>query len=291
MFNGEKWIDIKGYENEYSISSCGRVYSIKNDLIMKLRKKDSGYITIKLTKNGKSKYFLVHRLVAENFLQNENNKTQVNHINKIKDDNRLVNLEWVTPSENTKHFQKEIKFGTNINRCFNIDDLENEIWKTIPGYEKYQISNLGRIKSYNFTNRINKPIIIKTRIFGGYESVTLYGKSISVHKLVAITFIPNYDKTKNILNHINENKFDNRVENLELVTPSENTKLFIENNKHKIKRGNSCSYSKLNEDNVKDIFYDEESTYSEISIKHGISIQTVCDIKKKRSWKHITNYL
>ena len=87
MFNEEKWIDIKGYEGEYRISSEGRVYSVKNNLLMKLRKKDNGYINVKLTKNGKSKHYLVHRIVAENFLENIDNKKQVNHINKIKDDN------------------------------------------------------------------------------------------------------------------------------------------------------------------------------------------------------------
>ena len=87
-----------------------------------------------------------------------------------------------------------------------------EIWKDILNYEKiYQVSNLGRIKSLLF----NKEKILKTRIHpSGYELVNLKNKTYRVHYLVAQAFIPNPDNLPEI-NHKNEIKNDNRVNNLE----------------------------------------------------------------------------
>ena len=63
----------------------------------------NNYMMIDLCKNGKTKKHLIHRLMAETFLENKENKVQVNHINGIKTDNRLQNLEWNTRSENQLH--------------------------------------------------------------------------------------------------------------------------------------------------------------------------------------------
>ena len=158
--NNEFWVDIIGYNGEYKISSLGRIFSVKNNKFLKLQKKKNGYLSIKLLNKGIAQYYSVHRLVAENFLLNVEGKPQVNHKNRIKDDNRLENLEWVSISENTKHFQNEVKIIYNRNRCYtNIDNLDGEIWKKIEGYDKYEVSNYGRIKSFNFTNRVKKPIL------------------------------------------------------------------------------------------------------------------------------------
>ena len=87
-----------------------------------------------------------------------------------------------------------------------------EIWKTIKDYPNYQISNLGRIK--NNHNRILKDRIDKY----GYKVIGLYKegkmKNLFIHRLVASAFISNLDNLPQV-NHINENKLDNRVENLE----------------------------------------------------------------------------
>ena len=101
----EQWKDIEGYEGIYQISSHGRVRSFKNGKIkiMKPRINDKGYNTACLRKDGKSKYKLVHRLVAEAFIPNNDGKPYVNHIDGNKLNNNINNLEWVTPSENTLH--------------------------------------------------------------------------------------------------------------------------------------------------------------------------------------------
>lgn len=110
----EIWKDIKGYEGKYQVSSIGRVKSLqristfnnskglKKEIIIKTWN-DEGYIRVKLSNNSVEKTYRVHRLVANEFLENPFNKSQVNHKNGIKTDNSVENLEWVTNSENSIH--------------------------------------------------------------------------------------------------------------------------------------------------------------------------------------------
>lgn len=109
----EEWKDVKGFESFYKISNYGRVKSFYKNIILKAGKNtDHRYIVI-LCKNSKKFTKKVHRLVAEAFIPNIENKLEVNHINPITKnlcDNRVCNLEWVTRKENC---QWAVKLGNN----------------------------------------------------------------------------------------------------------------------------------------------------------------------------------
>ena len=104
----EIWKPIKGYEGLYEISNLGRVKSLNykgtgKEKILKNTENSKGYLMVCLTKNGKQKLFKIHRLVAEAFIPNPENKPCIDHINTIKNDNRVENLRWVTNEENNNN--------------------------------------------------------------------------------------------------------------------------------------------------------------------------------------------
>ena len=109
------WKDIEGYEGLYQVSNDGKVRSLNyrqtgQKKKMKLLKNSRGYMRVDLCKNGKVKTFKVHRLVAQTFIPNPQNKPQVNHIDENKANNCMWNLEWTTAKENINH-------GTAIERA------------------------------------------------------------------------------------------------------------------------------------------------------------------------------
>lgn len=120
----EVWKSVVGYEGLYEVSNIGNVRgldryettvklsALKNTVTQtNLRKGKTrtlsidkiGYVSINISKNGKQSKGKVHRMVAMAFIDNPDNKPWVNHINGIKTDNRIENLEWCTPMENTHH--------------------------------------------------------------------------------------------------------------------------------------------------------------------------------------------
>lgn len=135
----EIWKDILGYEGHYQISNLGRIKSIKNNKIkiLKLNKDKKGYILISLSKNGKHKTYKVHRLVAIVFIPNPDNKPEVNHIDAVRSNNNVNNLEWVTSKENTAH---QIKLGNHYT-----GGAEIRKRKVI----KYDLKTGKEIKEYN----------------------------------------------------------------------------------------------------------------------------------------------
>lgn len=143
----EEWKDVIGFEGLYKVNNLGNIMRLPkttnrevygkihydSKLLSNNTLDKDGYVKTALRKNGKRHYLRVHRIVAEAFLENPENKPVVNHKNGIKNDNRVVNLEWATISENTKHGfevlgRKGHNGGTN-KKVMMIDKNTNEILK------------------------------------------------------------------------------------------------------------------------------------------------------------------
>lgn len=101
----EEWRDIKGYEGLYQVSNLGRVKSLrykrgKQEKILDGWISKEGYRKVSFYKDNKRKDYLVHRLVAESFIPNPNNKPFIDHIDTNRTNNKIDNLRWATQKEN-----------------------------------------------------------------------------------------------------------------------------------------------------------------------------------------------
>lgn len=99
----EVWKDVLGFEGRFQISNKGVLKNIQTNKILKQHVSKKGYATIATKVNGKNYCFRVHRLVAIAFIDNVENKSEVNHKDSDKLNNSIDNLEWVTPKENIHH--------------------------------------------------------------------------------------------------------------------------------------------------------------------------------------------
>jgi hypothetical protein len=107
--NDEKWLPVKGFEKLYEVSNLGNIRN-NRDKILKPYKINSGYSAIKFTYNTVRTHALVHRVVAEAFLDSLHDLTEVNHIDENKSNNIVSNLEWVTSSQNKQHSIKSGRY-------------------------------------------------------------------------------------------------------------------------------------------------------------------------------------
>jgi hypothetical protein len=159
----EEWRDVVGYEGKYLVSNIGNIKSVKRDKILTPKKNHDGYLRIQLWKNNKAVFVSIHRLVAESFIPNHENKPFVNHIDGTKNNNLVENLEWVTQSENVRHAWNNGFCGGSINgkhsKAVDQYDLNGNYINTYPstmeverqlGIPHSQISNVcKKKKNYN----------------------------------------------------------------------------------------------------------------------------------------------
>jgi hypothetical protein len=271
----EIWKPIDQFPN-YNVSNLGNIKNIITNKPLKLNCKD-GYYGISLVNDKIRKTFKVHRLVALAFIENPENKSDVNHKDKNKLNNHVSNLEWMTRKENNIHRCKDLIITNNKNKpIYRIDKnsdeilekynsiedaavwafnngltknthngrnaigncitglskisygfkwilepydecLEGEIWKQVPNTIKtYWVSNLGRFKNSSRTILVNSKLTPS-----GYNVVGIDNVTYRLHRIVALTFIEN-PENKEQVNHIDGNKTNNAVSNLEWVTNQEN---------------------------------------------------------------------
>jgi hypothetical protein len=275
----EEWRTINEYPN-YDVSNFSNIRNNKSGKILKQLVK-CGYYHISLVNEFNKKTFTVHRLIALAFIENPENKSDVNHKDKNKLNNNISNLEWMTRKENNIHrcegliittnknkpvlridannneiletynsielagtwafnngYTKTIHNGRNsIGNCLNglsqiaykfkwkyeeKNNLENEIWKQVilenidMKNKQYFVSNLGRFK-----NRLGIIMDNYKVNENGYIRVYVYNKTYALHRLIALAFIEN-PENKEQVNHIDGNKLNNSVLNLEFVTNQEN---------------------------------------------------------------------
>jgi hypothetical protein len=143
LLEAEMWKDIAGYEGLYQISNFGNVKSLpkkkgcgigytQKERVLKAAS-NGQYLFVVLRKDRKSKMHYVHRLVAQAFIANPNNKSDINHLNGKKTDNRVSNLEWATRQENIIHAYKNGLEKPHTRKILQYDKRGNLIkeWNSI----------------------------------------------------------------------------------------------------------------------------------------------------------------
>jgi hypothetical protein len=184
----EIWKDIKGYDQYYQVSNLGRVRSkdrminnprglsyFKRGRILKSELDRYGYPQVSLCINQKRKAFKIHRLVANAFIQNPENKPNINHINFITNDNSIFNLEWCTQKENAIHSYKNGRLHP-LKKWENIFSYDHPASKEVAQYDlegkfinKYgSVSEANRITKIHIGN-ISSVCNGKKKMAGGYK--------------------------------------------------------------------------------------------------------------------------
>ncbi len=161
-----------------------------------------------------------------------------------------------------------------------------EYWKDIDCVGYYQVSNLGRVKSTRW-NRILTPTIAAGGYY--YVGISINGKGVlkRVHRIVGRTFIPN-PENKRTINHIDGNKLNNNVENLEWCTHKENLEHACKMGL--VPRGEDRPTAILIMEQVleiREVYKKGRTTHKKLAKEYGISPTQIARILKRTHWKHI----
>ena len=308
--NQENWKFVTGTNQSYQISDLGNVKGKKKKLL-KPTLKNIGYLKVGFSLgNRKIINRYIHHLVAQEFLNHNfsNKDFVINHINENKLDNRLTNLEIVSRKENAKHWAKknrsynsgrkrsgfcgrghrlkENQYHCNICRSLLKKEKPSPPkdfkWKET-GIEGYLISDNGKIWSKKRHRLINTGINTPGYVYANLR-VNNKTKNFAVSRLVYSVFksaIPD----NLIVDHINENKLDNRIQNLRILSRRENSLA----SKNEMKKRNKHGF-KLNEKNVGEIkwlFEKSKMKKKEIAEIYNISLSHLYEIGGGNKWGHI----
>jgi len=316
-YDNKSWKKISNF-NKYEASTDGYIRNAKTKRLIK-GTLHNGYLVSSLSNNNNIlKNIKFHRIIAETFIDNPENKHTVNHKDKNRQNNSILNLEWSTNTEQVSHkyttnplpkisisVKKIIMYNNNFSTIFNsVKDgckfikennlcnkeeryIHNKIYKSIHTnilafnyYWKYMnniidseiwkkwnnisISNLGRTK--------DKFGYIRTHTCKNkntYITIHFNKKNYRLHRIIAETFIDNQEN-KPIVNHIDGNKQNNKVSNLEWVTSSENQLHAYKVGLHPIKK--KIKQIDINTNNIIKIWNNMNEIYNEVGFfKSGIS--------------------
>lgn len=206
IINNEMW--------HYTVDDTGKIYNVDNNKELKGTIKN-GYKCVQLWNHNKPSIQRVHRLVAQAFLPNPNNLPVVHHKDNNRLNNRVENLEWMSYAENNKYENKL----TPTSQFHEVFETDEDIWLPFRN-SIYLISNTGKVKN----GRTNK--LLKGTIEGGYIRYVLRlpnegKKHYLAHRLVYETFCGNLVDGL-VINHIDGNKLNNHMDNLEQITIQKN---------------------------------------------------------------------
>ena len=306
----EKWKYITQTNQTYQVSNLGNVKGKKNNLLKPIIMK-IGYSKVTLSLGNKKvfqKY--IHHLVAQEFLNHDlkDKNFVVNHINGNMLDNRVDNLELVNRRENALHWAKKNRSSlagrkrtgfcgrghklkqnqTHCNECRKLNKSKNTLFPINLNWKKtliegYLISDCGKVWSEK-TNRIVKSGVNKP----GYEYVNLRfknkTKNFSISRLVYSAFKTNIPEGY-VVDHVNENKLDNRIQNLRILSKKENTLA----SKKSMKRRNKHGF-KFNETEIGEIKWLLENTKlkkKQIASIYNMSNSHISSISNGSKWSHI----
>lgn len=256
----ERWAAIEGHPG-YEVSTAGRVRNAQTGKDLAQQAANIDYRSVSISAGGKKHKYYVHRLVAQAWAPNHDGKPFVNHINGKRDDNRAENLEWVTMAENNnkklapgqegwcravvqlsldgavigawksaRHADEALRIArTSITKCCrgqrasaggykwkygteHENDVQDEHWVPVTGFGVIvEASSLGRVRTRN-----------GTVTSGAKGTMYLRTAGHNIHRVIATAFCQK-EEGKDIVNHINGVKTDNRCDNLEWVTRRDNT--------------------------------------------------------------------
>lgn len=282
----KKKVIIESEETHYSIFDDGRLVNDSNNHFLRGSIRN-GYHYYQLTGKGWKKNFPAHRLVAEAFLDNKENLPIVHHKNGDKLDNKVDNLEWTTYSKNAIEV---IRLVPRTNKrpkyeYYNGNIVEDEEWAQYRD-TNYYVSNYGRL-----WNRENNRILKQHEGRGGYLyfTITIDKKTIKLiaHRAVFESFNHIVLTAQEQIDHINADRRDNRLCNLQLVSLQENNHLRSE----RLKENNDYYiYQKALDNEVVAIYLSIADAARAVGVTDGsISncVQGKCPTIKGYKWEKV----